>query len=114
MDETTVALVADAARAHLFHVDVATGGWTPLETLSHGRNELQADLFASHLAGELARRYDDGTFRRLVLVAPEEFMGMLRNALPKRVAETVIEELTCDLSKVRSDELADRIPVPQP
>jgi len=33
MDETTVALVADAARAHLFRVEAATGGWTPLEAL---------------------------------------------------------------------------------
>ena len=144
MDETTVALVADAARAHLFRVEVATGGWTPLETLSHpegrmhdrdlreaawvenagtkhgpslendphGRHKLEAERFAKHVAGELARRHDDGTFRRLVLVAPAEFLGMLRRELPKRVAESVVEELTRDLSQVRPDELAERIAVP--
>ncbi len=110
MDETTVALVADAARAHLFWVEAGTGGWTPLETLSH--LGLEADRFARHLAAELTRRYDDRTFRRLVLVAPPEFMGMLRQELPSRVADSVLEELTQDLSKVRPDQLAARIPVP--
>lgn len=116
MDETTVALVADAARAHLFRVEAATGGWTPLETLSRpeGRmheGDLEASRFAKHLADELARRWDDRTFRRLVLVAPPEFMRMLRQELPSRVAEGVIEDLTRDLSKVRPDELAARVPV---
>ncbi len=146
IDETTVALVADEARAHLFRVEVATGGWTPLETLDppegrihegdleesdwvenagtkhgpapetdpRGRHELEAERFAKHLAAELARRYDDRTFRRLILVAPAEFMGILRREIPERVAESVVEELTRDLSRTRPDELADRIPVPHP
>ena len=125
MDETTVALVADAARAHLFRVEVATGGWTPLETLSHpehgpgfpvgpgGRHQLEADRFARHLAAELTRRYDDRMFRRLVLVAPPDFMGLLRQELPKRVDESVLEELTQDLSKVRPDALVAGITVPR-
>jgi protein required for attachment to host cells len=124
MDETTVALVADAARAHLFRVEGATGGWTPLETLSHpehgsgpqggpaGRHRLEAGRFAKHLAAELTRRYDDRTFHRLVLVAPPEFMGLLREELPERVAGSVLEELTEDLSRVRPDQLAARVPVP--
>ena len=110
MDETTVALVADAARAHLFRVEVATGGWTPLETLSH--LELEAGRFAKHLAAELTRRYDDRTFHHLVLVAPPELMGMLRQELPTRVSESVLEELTQDLSRVRPEELTPGIPVP--
>jgi protein required for attachment to host cells len=144
MDETTVALVADAARAQLFRVEVATGKWTPLEAIAHpegrmherdlkegrwvpnagtkhgpnpeddphGRHKLEAERFAKFVATELARRYDDRTFRRLVLVAPAEFMGLLRRELPKRVAESVIEELTRDLSKERPDELAGRVPIP--
>ncbi len=103
-------MVADAARAHLFRVEVGTGGWTPLERLSHLARE--PDRFASHLAAELTRRYDDRTFRRLVLVAPLELMGMLRQELPRRVAESVLEEPTQDLSKIRPDELAARIAVP--
>ena len=35
IDETTLALVADASRANLFRVEVATGQWTPLEALGH-------------------------------------------------------------------------------
>jgi protein required for attachment to host cells len=144
IDETTVALVADASRAHLFQVEVATGQWTPLEMLSHpegrmhdrqlreatwvgnagtkhgpsteddphGRHKLEAERFAKHVAAELARRYDDQAFRRLVIVAPAEFMGMLRKELPRRVEESVVEELTRDLSRASPDELADRIPVP--
>ena len=134
IDETTVALVADASRAHLFRVEIATGKWTPLETLDHpqgrmhdrdlwgaapdpekdphGRHKVEADRFAKHVAGELAHRYDQRVFRRLIVVAPPEFMGMLRPELPTRVAESVIEERTQDLSKVRPDELAARIPVP--
>ena len=37
---------------------------------------------------------------------------MLRRELPKRVAESVVEELTRDLSQVRPDELAERVAVP--
>jgi protein required for attachment to host cells len=144
IDETTVALVADASRAHLFRVEVATGKWTPLETLDHpqgrmhdrdlrearwvenagtkygpnveddphGRHKLEAERFAKHVADELAHRHDQRVFRRLVIVAPAEFMGKLRKELPKRVAESVIEERTQDLSKVRADDLAERVPVP--
>jgi protein required for attachment to host cells len=134
IDETTVALVANASRAHLFRVEIATGKWTPLETLDHpagrmhdrdlwegapdpekdphGRHKVEAERFAKHVAGELGRRHDQRVFRRLVVVAPAEFMGMLRPELPKRVAESVIEERTQDLSNVRADELAARIPVP--
>ena len=144
IDETTVALVADASRAHLFRVEVATGTWTPLETFDHpegrmhdrdlrevrwlenagtkhgpttekdphGRHKLEADRFAKHVAAELARSYDRQVFRRLIVVAPAEFIGRLRPELSKRVAQAVIEERTQDLSNVRADELAERIPVP--
>jgi protein required for attachment to host cells len=37
---------------------------------------------------------------------------MLRKELPRRVEESVVEELTRDLSRASPDELADRIPVP--
>jgi protein required for attachment to host cells len=118
IDETTVALVADASRAHLFRVEVASGNWTPLETLDnpeddpYARHTLEAERFAKHVAAELAHRYDERVFHRLVIVAPAEFLGRLRPELPKRVAESVVEERTQDLSKARADELADRIPVP--
>jgi protein required for attachment to host cells len=144
IDETTVALVADASRAHLFRVEVATGTWTPLETFDHpegrmhdrdlrevrwvenagtkhgptaekdphGRHRLEAARFAKHVAAELARSYDRQVFRRLVVVAPAEFIGMLRPELPKRVAQAVVEERTQDLSSLRADELSERIPVP--
>jgi len=144
MDETTVALVADAARAQLFRVEIATGKWTPLEAITHpegrmhdrdlreerwvpnagtkhgpdpgddphGRHKLEAERFAKFVAAELARHYDDRTFRRLVLVAPAEFMGLLRKALSPRVAGSVIEELTRDLSKERPDDLENRVPIP--
>ena len=133
IDETTVALVADASRAHLFRVEVAFGTWNPLqryvhpeaprhdrdlrearqvENAPHGRHKLQADRFAKHVAAELARSYDRQVFRRLIVVAPPEFIGMLRPQLPKRVAQAVIEERTQDLSSLRADELAERIPVP--
>ncbi|HET9156339.1 MAG TPA: host attachment protein, partial [Myxococcaceae bacterium] len=72
----------------------------------------EAGRFAKHLAGALAHRYDQRVFRRLIVVAPPEFMGLLRPELPKRVAESVIEERTQELSNVRTDEIAARIPVP--
>src|SRR5262245_21712511 len=119
-DETTVALVADASRANLFRVEVASGQWTPLDALGHGTppgdvphrpHKLEAQRFARHLAAELARRYDEQVFRRLVVVAPAELMGFLRTEMPTRVAQSVIEERAQDLSRVDPDELSDRIPV---
>ena len=128
IEETTVALVADASRANLFRVEVATGQWTPMEALGHPEarmpdrelearrrvetSVLEAQRFARHLAAELARRYDEQVFRRLVIVAPAELMRFLRNEMPKRVVQSVIEERAQDLSRVRPDELAERIPVP--
>jgi protein required for attachment to host cells len=100
IDETTVALVADASRAHLFRVEVATGTWTPLET------------FAKHVAAQLARSYDQQVFRHLIVVAPAEFIGMLRPELPRRVAQAVVEERTQDLASLPADELSERVPAP--
>jgi protein required for attachment to host cells len=113
-DETTGALVADASRAHLFRVEVATGTWTPLETFDHphGRHSLEADRFAKHVAAELARAYDQQRYRRLIVVAPPEFMGMLRPELPTRVAQAVIEERTHELSNVHAAEPAERTSAP--
>jgi len=72
----------------------------------------EAERFARFVAAELARHYDDRTFRRLVLVAPAEFMGLLRRQLSPRVAGSIIEELTRDLSKERADALEDQVPIP--
>jgi protein required for attachment to host cells len=144
IDETTVALVADASRAHLFRVEVATGTWTPLETFDHpegsmqdrdlrearrvenagtrhgrsterdphGRHTLEADRFAKHVAAQLARSYDQQVFRHLIVVAPAEFIGMLRPELPRRVAQAVVEERTQDLASLPADELSERVPAP--
>ena len=144
MDETTVAVVADAARAHLFRVEVATGTWTPLERIEHpegrlhdgdlrnptrvenagtrsrpvpesgphGRHALEARRFADWLVADLTRRLDAREFHRLVVVAPAEMMGLLRQAYPHRLGAAVVEELTRDLTHLPAEALADRVDVP--
>jgi len=91
-------------RTHAWQIRTPSD-WSTASPVSWIRS--QKEHLAKHLAAELGHRFDGQVFRRLVLIAPPELMGMLRNELPKRVAATIIEEITEDLSQLRAEELAD-------
>jgi protein required for attachment to host cells len=123
-------VVADSARARIFRSDQRDQDWELVESLEHPKGrahtpelvedmpslesgelpkEYEAKVFARQLSRRLERAFHAHEFRRLVLVAPPEMMGLLRLAMEPPVAAAVAHELTKDLSQLRQDELEDRI-----
>ncbi len=64
----------------------------------------EAETFARRIADVLTSAYQDHRYERLVLIAPPEFLGVLRAVLPKNVSAAVICEVNKDL--VHADENA--------
>lgn len=57
----------------------------------------EAQRFARELAGRLTEGQHGQTFDRLIIMAPPAFLGALRGALPKPVAELVTAEVPKNL-----------------
>jgi len=123
-------VVADSARARFFLSVRRGGGWRLLESLDHPESrarapelvterppmergelpkEREAKVFARQLAARLERAFHDGSYQRLVLVAPPELMGLLRRSLPPVASGAVVAEITKDFSQLRSKELEQRL-----
>ena len=71
------------------------------------RAELQR--FARHLAGELDAALAAGRFDDLVLVAGPRLLGELRDALPKRVAERVRQDIAKDLAGLTPSQMEEHL-----
>lgn len=75
-----------------------------LESPSDPHRDLKRQ-FAAHLLSALDQRKRDGHFDRLVLIAPPQFLGDLRAALPSALARCIVGELAQDLTHVATDEI---------
>ena len=53
----------------------------------------RAAEFAAILSDRLAGDHRDGSFAHLIIAAPPEFLGMLRDALSPEVSRTVVAEI---------------------
>jgi protein required for attachment to host cells len=123
-------VVADSARARIFFSERRDQDWQLVESLEHPEarartpelvtempamesgelpKEREGEVFARQLARRLERAFHAHEFRSLVLVAPPEMMGYLRQAISPPLAGAVSHEITKDLSQLRQDELEDRI-----
>lgn len=69
----------------------------------------QKEEFARAIAAVLEDGADDGSYERLVLVAPPKTLGDLRALLSKRVARCVSSEVPKNLIEVPMHELPDRL-----
>ncbi|HVE86864.1 MAG TPA: host attachment protein [Myxococcales bacterium] len=124
-------VVADGSRARIFEAGRRDRDWRLVESLEHpeGRahtpelvtdmpamesgelpKEREARVFARKVAERLEGGFHARMFQRLVLVAPPEQMGYLRQALPPPVSAVVAHELTKDFSRLRQDKLEERLP----
>lgn len=78
-------------------------------------HEKQKLDFARILAAEITAAHAANLFDHLVLVAPHPFLGALREALPKPVADVVKSEIAKDLTKTPvadlAGHLADAVPM---
>ena len=65
----------------------------------------EADQFAAQLAQALEKGRTENRFQRLVLIAPPEFLGRIRNQLSKPTAQTVVAEIDKNLVHLDGAEL---------
>lgn len=68
---------------------------------------VEAQRFARELAQFLEDARKQNRYERLLLVAPPNFLGLLRDALDTQTAHLVFETLNKDYTKAASGELTD-------
>jgi protein required for attachment to host cells len=68
-----------------------------------------AAAFAKTICGHLAAHDRNNGFDRLVLIAEPSFLGHLRAALPKRIADRVTAEVAKDLTRAGNDDLVRQL-----
>jgi protein required for attachment to host cells len=72
--------------------------------------ESAADEFARSLIGELKAGLDSNSCKRLVLIAPPQFLGLLRSHFDKRLEQAVAASLDLDLTRESADAIFSRLP----
>jgi protein required for attachment to host cells len=126
----TWVLVADSAQARLFLSYPGQEHWFELRTFNHPQSrakstelytamppmeegtlpkEREAEVFARQLCEYLDLNFSRANYERLILVAPPEFLGLLRSNMSKQVQRVVGESVTKDLVAMRKEELEARI-----
>ncbi len=107
---------ASAAKGHDIVADrfgrvqqsVANGTRSAMEP-STDPKEVEALRFAQKLVAVLEHGHGRNAYARLVLVAPPEFLGMLRKAIPPGVAHRVVASVNKDLTQVPDRLLPERL-----
>jgi len=107
-------------RVQLMHQD-APG--RVFDSAGQGRHAVEVERSAKQpeklrFAHELAQRLDDARaqpeFRRLVLMASPEFLGLLRSKLSDPTSECVVASINKDLTRLEPSEIAGHLPHPIP
>ena len=76
------------------------GNFTPAMTAHTDPRAAEAERFARHIAVQLAVAHGRHECDRLALIAPAQFLGLLRQALDGQVAKTVVSSLSADLTPI--------------
>ena len=71
--------------------------------------EVEAQHFAQELGGVLADGHARNKYKRLVLVAPPHFLGLLRKVLSDPVSKAVVASVGKDLAEIPDHELPRRL-----
>jgi protein required for attachment to host cells len=69
----------------------------------------EAELFAKTLARRLDKALSERRYDKLYLIAPPEFLGLLRENLGKKTRQATAEEIGKDLSRLAVGDLERRI-----
>lgn len=116
IDRLVEEMVNDAGRAHERDLVSDDRGRTQafpggersaMEPAGHREKEVQR--FAKAIGERLERARLDKAYERLVVVAPPQFLGTLREALPRTVAEMVQSEVAKDYVHASQQELTDLV-----
>lgn len=70
---------------------------------------VEMQTFARQLAGELEHGRVQGAFDELIIAAPPQFLGLLRDAMDRNLLATVRVDIPKRLTDLRHDELIPRI-----
>lgn len=127
---STWILVCDAGRARFFMTRGGSGEWVKFEEFEQpltrrkgeplnaeqgartDAHEVEVMRFAHHVAQTLESAHAHNAFKRLVIVAPLSFLGLLRAELNKPVRDAIYATLDKDYTYLDEDELQDRIALP--
>lgn len=71
--------------------------------------EHEAENFAREIAKHLENGHNGGEFQKLVLMAPPEFLGTLREQLGEAMRKLVVKEITKDLVTHSTEEVRDKL-----
>lgn len=71
----------------------------------HAAHDSEAEAFAGELAEALEKGRNEHRYERLVLIAPPEFLGRIRNRLSKPTARSVVAEIDKNLVHLDAQEL---------
>jgi protein required for attachment to host cells len=71
--------------------------------------EHYAELFARNVASFLLRSYQQGLFKKLILTASPEFLGVLRNLLDASLQTAIVSEIDKDYTYFQGRELCELI-----
>jgi protein required for attachment to host cells len=82
-------------------------GYQPNQTPA----EHQTEVFARNVAEFLLRSHEEGRFRRLVLAASPEFLGVLRKQLDPTLEPAVRLEINKDYTQLSANELREQVRV---
>jgi protein required for attachment to host cells len=76
--------------------------------MSHGTDPHRAAKasFAAKLVDHLERSYAKGEFEWLVMIAPPQMLGDLRQALPESLRQIVSDEIALDLTRASDADVA--------
>lgn len=74
--------------------------------------EVEHQRFAHYIGDTLNSAHAQNAFERLVLVAPPQFLGLLRQELEDRVQRCVFATLDKDYAQLDEQQLAERITLP--
>lgn len=135
----TWVLVADSSRAKLFAADKPLAPLHEIESFAHpesraktqdltsdrpGRSldnktfmdydtepkRQEAIVFARQLGDHLREGRNKGLYQKLYVVAPPQFLGILRDKLDSQTSELIAGELPKDLTQIKADEIRRHLP----
>ena len=76
----------------------------------HSPKEQEAMRFAQEVGKRLATGLHDGAYRHLIISASPHFLGLLRESLSERVAQSIVLELHKELTALSADEIRAHLP----
>lgn len=87
------------------------GGATPNKTYEPRQTPeaRQSELFARAISDYLRQGQNEGRFRNVILVAPPEFLGALRDQLDPGVKKIVSKQINKDYTQSKGPQLLEKI-----